>query len=412
MNAPSNLPAERRELPPLVKLAGQLEQRAGEFKKALPSHISPEKLQRTIVTAATNNPDLLSADRQSLIVSAMKAAQDGLLPDGREAALVVFNTREKGADGQWYSRKLCQYMPMVYGLRKKILQSGEVSTMTVGVVYRTEYESGAFYYEEGTNSTLRHKPMLEMSMEQIADSEIVAFYSMVRMKDGSLSYDVMMRAKVDRIRELSQTGATKDKKGQPRTPKGPWVDHYAEMGMKTVMRHHSKTLPMSGDIIVDVEGRELEAAESAARLLDSTEGSKPAAIPTDGGTPALEDQSGTEAGTPLNVDTETGEVFDRDPATGRTVEDEETARALDAGHGEPEPEPEQGDQEPTWKAFARKVEDLIGKATDRSSWEAAESEFLKIAGGLPQEEGDRLDDMLAAKKADLVRQLENATQAG
>lgn len=409
MNAQTNLPAERKELPPIVKLSNQLEQRAVEFKKALPSHITPEKLQRTIVTAATNNPDLLTADRQSLIVAAMKAAQDGLLPDGREAALVVFNTREKGADGQWYTRKLIQYMPMVYGLRKKILQSGEVSTMTVGVVYRTEYESGAFYYEEGTNSTLRHKPMLEMSMDQIADSEIVAFYSMVRMKDGSLSYDVMMRAKVDRIRELSQTGATKDRKGQPRQPKGSWVDHYAEMGMKTVMRHHSKTLPMSGDIIIDVEGREIEAAESASRLLDSTDGSQPVAV--------LEDQSGTEAGVPLDIDGDTGEVLARDDATGRTIEDEETARQLDAGQAEPEPEPEPesaGDEEaePAWKPYAAKVEDMISKASDRASWEKAEQELLKIAGGLPDAESDRLDELLFRKRDAIVQQLENATQAG
>lgn len=412
MNAQTNLPAERKELPPIVKLSNQLEQRSVEFKKALPSHITPEKLQRTIVTAATNNPDLLSADRQSLIVAAMKAAQDGLLPDGREAALVVFNTREKGADGQWYTRKLIQYMPMVYGLRKKILQSGEVSTMTVGVVYRTEYESGAFYYEEGTNSTLRHKPMLEMSMDQIADSEIVAFYSMVRMKDGSLSYDVMMRAKVDRIRELSQTGATKDRKGQPRQPKGPWVDHYAEMGMKTVMRHHSKTLPMSGDIIIDVEGREIEAAESASRLLDSTDGSQPVAV--------LEDQSGTETGVPLDIDNDTGEVLARDDATGRTIEDEETARQLDAGETQGEAEQEEGDAtaegevepEPVWKAFAAKVDDMIAKANDRASWEKAEQEFVKIAGGLPDAEKNRLDSALEDKRDALIKQLENATQAG
>ena len=120
---------------PLALLRAQLEQRAAEFAMVLPSHISPEKLQRTILTAVQGNPDLLRCDRRSFLTSAMKAAQDGLLPDGREAAIVPFNTRQK-VEGEWRSVKLAQYMPMVFGLRKKILQSGEVTDLRAGVVYK------------------------------------------------------------------------------------------------------------------------------------------------------------------------------------------------------------------------------------------------------------------------------------
>jgi hypothetical protein len=101
------------------------ESRARDIQMALPAHITPDKFQRTVLTAVAQNPDLLKADRQSLILACYKAAQDALLPDGREAALVTFNTRKK-IDGQWKTMKQVQYMPMVYGLRKKILQSGDV----------------------------------------------------------------------------------------------------------------------------------------------------------------------------------------------------------------------------------------------------------------------------------------------
>lgn len=260
---------QRREPTEYDRLRFGLEKRADDFKMVLPGHITPEKFQRTVITAAQSNPDLLKADRGTLITACMKAAQDGLLPDGREAAIVTFNTRKKDPGGQWISVTQAQYMPMVYGLRKKILQSGEISALEVNVVYRREAEEGAFIYEGGTESMLRHRPMLDLTDEDLTDDNIVAAYSVATMKDGTKSFDVMRRSEINKVRQTSQTGAlnktTRD--GKPIPPKGPWVDWFAEMAKKTVMRRHSKTLPMSGDIL-DVEATdEALAARSTAQVL-------------------------------------------------------------------------------------------------------------------------------------------------
>ena len=222
-----------------VQFRTQLEKRADEFKMVLPGHITPEKFQRTILTAIQSDPDLLKADRQSLILACMKAAQDGLLPDKREAALVVFNVNKKVGDA-WEQHKLIQYLPMVFGLRKKVLQSGEIKDITAKVVYRREVEEGYFVYEEGTEAVLRHKPMLDLSPEDATDDKIVAAYSMATFSDGAKSYEVMRRFEIDKVRETSQTGALFDKRGKPRTPKGPWVDWYPEQAKKTVIRRHTK----------------------------------------------------------------------------------------------------------------------------------------------------------------------------
>jgi recombination protein RecT len=96
-----------RDNSPVGQLQAQLQSRARDIQMALPAHITPDKFQRTVLTAAAQNPDLLKADRQSLILACYKAAQDGLLPDGREAALVTFNTRKKidgGSSGRRSSR--------------------------------------------------------------------------------------------------------------------------------------------------------------------------------------------------------------------------------------------------------------------------------------------------------------------
>jgi recombination protein RecT len=289
---------------PLVAFRTQLEKRADEFKMVLPAHITPEKFQRTVLTAIQSDVGLLDADRQSLLMSCMKAAQDGLLPDKREAALVTFKENKK-VDNQWVSKILVQYMPMVYGLRKKILQSGEVTDITARAVYRREMEEGAFIYEEGTESMLRHRPLMDLTEEQAADDQIIAFYSMATYKDGSKSYEVMRRFEVDKVREKSQTGALRDRKGQPRNPSGPWVEWYSEQGKKTVMRRHSKTLPMSGDLL-DVEAADDTLyANSAMRALQLA----PAAEPAPMAPASLPSRTGPSA---LAHDPDTGEVLDDD----------------------------------------------------------------------------------------------------
>lgn len=323
MNDQSNMPATRREPSPLAVLNKELEQRQEQYRMALPSHIKPEDLQRTVVMAAQQNPKLLEADRRTLMLSCMKAAQDGLLPDGREAALVPFSVRKKDPQGKWISVAEVQYMPMVYGLRKKIMQSDEIASMQVGVVYLAEYESGRFLFEVGLEPPIRYKPDLTLPMEETTDEKIVAAWSLVKFKDGSWSGEVMRRAEIDKIQNLSQTGSRVDYKGNEREPKGPWADHFGEMAKKTVMRRHSKVLPMSGDIFRDVEGDDVERSiRSATNVLDSVDEAAPVALPS-------QDEP---------VDEETGEVVERgqereaaDPATGMTEVDEETARKLDAG---------------------------------------------------------------------------------
>ena len=421
MNAQTTALAERKELPPIVKLGTQLEQRAEEFRKALPSHISPEKLQRTIITAAQSNPDLLSADRQSLITSAMKAAQDGLLPDGREAALVIFSTSSKDAAGNWQRKQLVQYMPMVYGLRKKIVQSGEIISLQTGLVYRAELEAGAFIYEVGMEPPIRHRPVLDLPEDELTDDCIVAAYSIARMKDGSVSVEVMRRGEINKVREASQTGATRDRIGQARVSKGPWADWFGEMARKTVMRRHSKTLPMNGDLIVDVEGREFEAAASASHVLDAVEGAKPVALPPaeelagDAGDDAPRQSLAEELGDEIPAfDKQTGEIVEQ---RGMTEVDEATARELDARTGndgtlsDDNPAAAEGpadedrgeghveqDAEPAWAEKVREIKGVIAAAKNATYLKNVEAEYVKHAVSLPQEVASEIEELLRVKK--------------
>jgi recombination protein RecT len=197
-----------------------------DFHSALPSHIPVERFKRVLMTAIQNNPELVNVDRKSLFNSAMKAAQDGLLPDGREGAMVVRFGRN-GKEASW--------QPMVAGIRKKVRNSGEIVTWDVFAVHANDH----FEYELGDNPFIKHKPTLS------EPGALIAVYSVATLKGGEKSRDVMSVHDVNRIRDT--TDAYKAfKAGKIKST--PWNEHYDEMAKKTLARRHSKVLPMSTDL--------------------------------------------------------------------------------------------------------------------------------------------------------------------
>lgn len=185
-----------------------------QFAAALPKHVDAARFVRVVMTAVQMTPALLDADRRTLFASAMRASQMGLLPDGREGAIVTFKNQ-------------AQFMPMVAGIMKLVRNSGEISTWSVQAVY----ENDAFDFCLGDEEHITHKPALANR------GKLIAVYSIVTMKDGEKSREVMSVEDVNAIRARSRSGNS-----------GPWQTDFAEMAKKTVVRRHSKRLPLSTDI--------------------------------------------------------------------------------------------------------------------------------------------------------------------
>lgn len=237
MNDQSKAPSE------IMVVRNQIDDMATQFQAALPAHIPVERFARVVMTAIQNNGDLLGCSRRSLFNAAMKAAQDGLLPDGREGAMVPY----KGE---------VTWMPMVGGIRKKARNSGEIATWDVHAVFAND----AFEYELGDNPFIRHKPTLANR------GALIAVYSVATLKTGEKSRDVMSVEDVEKIRSKS------------RAQNGPWKDpvFYPEMAKKTVARRHSKVLPMSSDLddlirrdddLYNLKGAQEEAATAKPKSL-------------------------------------------------------------------------------------------------------------------------------------------------
>jgi recombination protein RecT len=225
--APSDQ-TKHKQLSVLDQFRRDLEKMGPQFSYALPAHIPVERFTRVVMTAVQNQPKLLACTRQSIFNACMKCAQDGLLPDNREAAIVPFGESE---DGQRKANDQATYMPMIAGIRKKARNSGELSDWYAEVVHAGD----EFDYQLGDDPHILHKPALKGGRAR----PITHAYSIAKFKDGGISREVMTIDEVEDIRRKYS-----------RSKRGPWSDPitYPEMVRKTVARLHSKQLPSSTDL--------------------------------------------------------------------------------------------------------------------------------------------------------------------
>jgi recombination protein RecT len=283
-----------RQQNPIAIFTQQVKSREQEFAAALPAHIPSERFSRVIMTAVNKNPSLLYADRASLFSSAMMAAADGLLCDGREAALVIYRTKKKDQDGKDIWIDAVQYMPMVTGILKKCRNSGEISSIVARIVYVGDRFRN-WIDDEGEHIDYEAGESQERDIVRCA-------FAMAKLKDGSIKVEVLKPADIEKIRSVSRS---KDK--------GPWVEWWEEMAKKSAIRRLSKTLPLNTDIddlirrddnLYDFEGAkaspQVAQIHTLAGRLDHL-----AALPS-------------SAPPPLNIDAVTGEITERTNSAAET----------------------------------------------------------------------------------------------
>ena len=197
----------------------------GEFAKSLPGHIKPEKFVRTTQTAIsmTRNIDRVK-DMGQFLAACTNAAADGLILDGREAALVV------GYDGS------VRYQPMMRGLLKLAYNSGMVKSLVVELVR----DNDNFDY----SPTRADEPIFHTINLKTARGEPYAAYAIAAMKDGGVIHEVMSVEDINAIRDRSDAYRA-FKNGKIKST--PWSTDWSEMARKTVFRRLSKYLPSSTD---------------------------------------------------------------------------------------------------------------------------------------------------------------------
>lgn len=199
-----------------------------KFKESLPKQIPLDKFMRSLTFAIVSNPDLIKAERNSLYRACLQAAQEGLLPDGKEAALVVFNKNVGTKQNKKYVKQV-QFMPMMAGILKKMRNSGEIKSLTTNVVYEEDVFN---YWVNSDGPQLEHKPKIFGER-----GKPIGVYALAVTKDEARYIDIMEHKDIEKIRSCSRS---KDS--------GPWKDWWEEMAKKSVIRRICKILPSSTDL--------------------------------------------------------------------------------------------------------------------------------------------------------------------
>jgi recombination protein RecT len=216
-----------------AELARQV--RGAEFQKqvalALPGDVSSERFARAAATALLANPEIASCEPDTIFNSLLKSAQDGLLCDGREAALAKFGSQ-------------ATYMPMVGGFRKIAAESGW------SIKARCVYANDHFEYTEEP-FLLVHNPV----RPGVDRGEIIAAYAIARKRGEEPITKVMYCEDIEKRRKIAKTDNI-------------WKQWKPEMYEKTVARDVFQDLPLGDRERVRrvLEASALEPGAAASRL--------------------------------------------------------------------------------------------------------------------------------------------------
>ena len=209
--------------------SNEVKARESDYKSLLPPDVSKDRFVASALAAVREKPELLQATSRSLFSAVTKAAQDGLLPDGREGVILSFNTkiRYKNQNGNWQDRweNQAAWMPITEGLRKRARTLDGILVGAEVVYYRDLFDLNL-----GDAPSLVHKP------PKLGEKRGpgVGCYAIFRKGDEILHREIMSLEQIEVVR------------GQSRNKEGLlWKTFWEEAWRKTVIRRGFKSVPVS-----------------------------------------------------------------------------------------------------------------------------------------------------------------------
>jgi recombination protein RecT len=200
----------------------EVKAREPDFAAMLPPHVRKDRFIAAAVAAAKQNPDLLFADKRTLFSALTKAAQDGLLPDGREGVINIYNT--EASKGKWI--KQAQWNPMIYGLRKR---ARELDAMLIDA--QVVYANDDFLWQQGDDPKIEHTP----AKLGTPRGEMIGAYAIFKREDKTVLHrEVMDKAQITTTRNQSKAPNSL-----------MWTKFETEGWRKTVVRRGVKSVPVS-----------------------------------------------------------------------------------------------------------------------------------------------------------------------
>ena len=225
-----NLGASAPTRPLVLDFPTLLEEHRNAVQKALPKHISTDRIMRIALTEFRRSESLQKCNPISLLSCVVQASQLGLeIGQNGEAFLVPFNGE-------------CQLVPGYKGLLKLVQQSGYVTDIYAQEVRKNDY----FTQTYGLRRELVHEPLSEDGF-LASDEErgpITGFYAVAVLKSGERTYVARSVAQINKTRDQSQSYMF----ALANNRKSPWMVDYSPMALKTVIRAVCSLLPKSSEL--------------------------------------------------------------------------------------------------------------------------------------------------------------------
>lgn len=214
-----------------VVIRSDIDDRISEIKALLPTSVSIDAFNRAANIAIKQTPGLEQAEADSVFNSLSKCASDGLIPDGKEAAIVVFSKNLGNRQSpKWV--KAAQYMPMVDGVLKRARMSGQVSTIAAKAVHdNDEFQ----YWVDEHGEHFKHTPAFGNR------GNLKLVYAFARVS-GELVFEAMDLNDINRVKAAS--------KG---SDYGPWKDWFDRMALKSALHRLARRLPNASEMVQMLE---------------------------------------------------------------------------------------------------------------------------------------------------------------
>jgi len=217
-----------------------------KLQNALPSHVPKQRFISTAIMAVRTFKEAAEVERESLYTAVLQAAQAGMMPDGKQGAIVSF--RQKLPNGAY--QKIARFMPMVEGIIGELGRAG-IAAYAVSVYEKDKLR----LWNDDRGQHVEHEPVLFGDRGQRMGALACA-----RILDtGATFVEIMNNDDIAKVRAISRS---KDKDGNP---VGPWKEFADRMEQKSVLHRLAKRLPKSIELPPDpeMEREPIEAEPSA-----------------------------------------------------------------------------------------------------------------------------------------------------
>jgi len=231
------------------------------ISKAVPKHVSPDRVARIALTAIKINPKLLECDRDSLLAGIMTGAQLGVelnTPLG-QAYLIPRKRSIKLPNGQWQKVMEAQFQLGYQGIIDLAYRSGNYTDLYCEEVYSND----SFYYKLGLKRDLEHNPC-----ETEERGELTHIYAVYHTKNGGFDFQVWSVSKIMAHAKKYSDLWNADKQEWVGGEKCAWVNNFIGMAKKTVLKALLKYAPKSIEFAHELETDEKVKKEIAPNMFE------------------------------------------------------------------------------------------------------------------------------------------------